>query len=96
MLFRSSKEETKRIKGKEKNIQKRKMQKEKIEGENTKGEKTIMEKTQERSDISLPIIFMHRQQNNMYSPPICNMGRFSYLNNKSTTPQKKTLDTKLQ
>ena len=93
------KEETKRIKGKEKKIQKRKMEKEKIEGENTEGENAIMEKTQERSDVSLPIIFMHRQQNNRYSPPICNMGRFSYLNNKSTTPQKKhkkKLDTKLQ
>jgi len=32
---------------------------------------------------------MHRQQINRYSPPICNMGIFSYLNNKSTTPPKK-------
>ena len=79
------KEETKRIKGKEKKIQKRKMKKEKIEVENA-----IMEKTQERSDVSLPIIFRHRQQNNKYSPPICNKGRFSYLNKKSTTPPKKT------
>ena len=60
------------------------MEKEKIEGENA-----IMEKTRERSDVSLPIIFMYRQKNNRYSPPICNMGRFSYLNNKSTTPLKK-------
>ena len=34
------KEETKRIKGKEKKIQMRKMEKEKIEGENTTTEKT--------------------------------------------------------
>ena len=34
------KEETKRIKGKEKKIQKRKMEKETIEGENTQREKT--------------------------------------------------------
>ena len=65
------------------------MEKEKIEGENKERENAIMEKTQERSDVSLRIIFMHRQQNNRYSPPICNMGRFSYLNNKSTTPLKK-------
>ena len=39
------KEETKRIKGKEKKIQKRKIEKEKIEGENA-----IMEKTQEREE----------------------------------------------
>ena len=34
------KEETKRIKGKEKKIQMRKMEKEKIEGENAEGENT--------------------------------------------------------
>ena len=39
------KEETKRIKGKEKKIQMRKMEKEKIEGENT-----TTEKTQEREE----------------------------------------------
>jgi len=41
------KEETKRIKGKEKKIQMRKMEKEKIEGENAEGENTTTEKTQE-------------------------------------------------
>ena len=44
------KEETKRIKGKEKKIQKRKMEKEKIQGENTERENVIMEKTQEREE----------------------------------------------
>ena len=44
------KEETKRIKGKEKKIQKRKMEKEKIEGKNTEAKNTIMEKTQEREE----------------------------------------------
>jgi len=44
------KEETKRIKGKEKKIHKRKMEKEKIEGENTEAENTIMEKTHEREE----------------------------------------------
>ena len=39
------KEETKRIKGKEKKIQKRKIEKEKIEGDHA-----IMEKTQEREE----------------------------------------------
>ena len=39
------KKETKRIKGKEKKIEKRKMEKEKIEGENT-----IIEKTHEREE----------------------------------------------
>ena len=44
------KEETKRIKRKEKKIQKRKMGKEKIEGVNTERENVIMEKTQEREE----------------------------------------------
>ncbi|KAG4957356.1 hypothetical protein JHK85_043736 [Glycine max] len=44
------KEETKRIKGKEKKIQMRKMEKEKIEGENTEGENTTTDKTQEREE----------------------------------------------